>query len=134
MVACATYFTAAGAGICLAVAGLVLQGTLRNPMASPDLLGIGYGAGFGLAIAVLFIGDASGLSKLVVATIGALVVLSAIAGIGWRMAFQPERVLLVGVGGKHVPCSDDPASCQRQSTCSWPPELVFRFHGQYRLE
>ncbi len=24
--------------------------------------------------------------------------LSAIAGIGWRMAFQPERVLLVGVG------------------------------------
>ncbi|RRY07964.1 Fe(3+)-hydroxamate ABC transporter permease FhuB [Brucella anthropi] len=91
-------FTAAGAGICLAVAGLVLQGMLRNPMASPDLLGIGYGAGFGLAIAVLFIGDAGGFSKLVVASIGALVVLSAIAGIGWRMAFQPERVLLVGVG------------------------------------
>jgi ferric hydroxamate transport system permease protein len=91
-------FTAAGAGICLAVAGLVMQGTLRNPMASPDLLGIGYGAGFGLAIAVLFIGDADGFSKLAVAAIGALVVLSAIAGIGWRMAFQPERVLLVGVG------------------------------------
>ncbi|MFD1790238.1 Fe(3+)-hydroxamate ABC transporter permease FhuB [Ochrobactrum teleogrylli] len=91
-------FAAAGAGICLAVAGLVLQGTLRNTMASPDLLGIGYGAGFGLAIAVLFMGDASGFSKLAVATFGALVVLSVIAGIGWRTAFQPERVLLIGVG------------------------------------
>lgn len=91
-------FAAAGAGICLAVAGLILQGTLRNPMASPDLLGIGYGAGFGLAIAVLFLPDAGGMSKLFVASIGAFVVLTAISLIGWRMAFQPERVLLVGVG------------------------------------
>lgn len=89
---------AAGAGICLSVAGLILQGTLRNPMASPDLLGIGYGAGFGLAIAVLFLPDAGDMSKLIIASTGAFVVLALISLIGWRMAFQPERILLVGVG------------------------------------
>lgn len=91
-------FAAAGAGVCLAVAGVILQGTLRNPMASPDLLGIGYGAGVGLAVAVLFLPNSGGMSKLVVASIGAFAVLAAIALIGKRMAFQPERVLLVGVG------------------------------------
>lgn len=85
----------------------------------------------GLAIAVLFIGvQRRALSRKLVATIGALVVLSAIARMKLAYGVPAERVLLVGVGlGRHVPCSDDPASCQRPSTCSWPPELVFRFHN-----
>jgi iron complex transport system permease protein len=46
--------TASGmvAGTCLAVAGVLLQGATRNPLASPTLLGITSGAGFAVVIGV----------------------------------------------------------------------------------
>lgn len=40
------------AGACLAVAGVLLQGATRNPLASPTLLGITSGAGFAVVVAV----------------------------------------------------------------------------------
>ncbi|HLP84897.1 MAG TPA: iron chelate uptake ABC transporter family permease subunit, partial [Phycisphaerales bacterium] len=40
--------TAAVTGACLALAGTLLQGLLRNPLASPDLLGLASGAGLGV--------------------------------------------------------------------------------------
>lgn len=42
------------AGFSLAIAGSVLQGILRNPLASPYTLGIAHGAGFGAALAIIF--------------------------------------------------------------------------------
>lgn len=50
--------TAAGllAGACLAVAGVLLQGATRNPIASPSMLGITAGAGFGVVVAVAILG------------------------------------------------------------------------------
>jgi iron complex transport system permease protein len=41
----------AGVGASLAVAGVFLQCLLRNPLASPDLMGLGTGAGLGVTIA-----------------------------------------------------------------------------------
>src|SRR3546814_10216220 len=41
---------AAAAGICLAVAGLLPQRATRNPLASPGVLGIVDGAGFGVIL------------------------------------------------------------------------------------
>ena len=41
------------AGFGLAVAGTIMQGILRNPLASPYTLGIASGAGFGAALAIL---------------------------------------------------------------------------------
>ncbi|MFH0968063.1 MAG: iron ABC transporter permease [Methanobacteriota archaeon] len=38
----------------LSVAGAVYQSIFRNPMVSPDILGVSSGAGFGAAIAILF--------------------------------------------------------------------------------
>ncbi|WP_245920455.1 FecCD family ABC transporter permease [Methanospirillum stamsii] len=38
----------------LSVAGAVYQSLFRNPMVSPDILGVSSGAGFGAAIAILF--------------------------------------------------------------------------------
>ena len=40
-------------GCCLSAAGATYQGTFRNPMAAPDLLGASAGAGFGAALAIL---------------------------------------------------------------------------------
>lgn len=40
------------AGTCLAVAGVLLQGATRNPLASPTLLGITAGAGFAVVVSV----------------------------------------------------------------------------------
>jgi len=45
---------AAIVGIALAVAGVVLQGLLRNPMADPYVIGISSGAGLGASLAIAF--------------------------------------------------------------------------------
>lgn len=43
-------------GAALSVAGASFQGTFKNPLVSPDILGVSAGAGFGAAIAILFVG------------------------------------------------------------------------------
>jgi iron complex transport system permease protein len=42
------------AGGALSAAGVVYQGLFRNPMVSPDILGVSSGAGFGATLAILF--------------------------------------------------------------------------------
>lgn len=89
---------AAGAGACLAVAGLLVQKAMRNPLASPDFLGVGHGAGLGLVLAFMLL-PAGGLwSKLAVSVIGAGSMLALVAALARNAAFQPERTLLIGVG------------------------------------
>jgi len=43
-------------GASLAVSGAVFQGLFRNPLVSPDILGVSAGAGFGAALAILLVG------------------------------------------------------------------------------
>ena len=43
-------FMALFAGMALAVAGAVLQGIIKNPLASPDIIGISAGGGAGLLV------------------------------------------------------------------------------------
>ncbi|WP_421909659.1 iron chelate uptake ABC transporter family permease subunit [Methanolacinia petrolearia] len=45
-------------GAALAVAGAAFQGLFKNPLVSPDILGVSSGAGFGAALAILLIGNA----------------------------------------------------------------------------
>jgi iron complex transport system permease protein len=44
-----------GAG--LAISGAAFQGLFRNPLVSPNILGVSAGAGFGAALAILFFGN-----------------------------------------------------------------------------
>ncbi len=74
--------TALFAGASLAVAGLMLQTLFDNPLASPSILGIDTGAGLGVALVVLFIGQNRGqwsawsnITLIGSAFMGALVVL-----------------------------------------------------------
>jgi len=88
---------AAAAGAMLAAAGTILQRVTGNPLASPEILGVGTGAGVGLA-AVLFLFAAPDLgTQLAGSAIGAIAVLAAMLVIAGRSGFGPERLLLAGV-------------------------------------
>jgi iron complex transport system permease protein len=88
----------AGAGMCLALAGLLLQRLLRNPLASPDLLGITHGAGLALAIAFVILPTMGVATKLAITAGGAGAALLAVTLLGFRSMFEPSRMLLVGLG------------------------------------
>jgi len=92
------------AGAMLAAAGTILQRLTRNPLASPEVLGISAGAGVGLA-AVLFTQFAPSMNaRLVGAGAGVLLVLVILLSIAGRKAGEPERLLLGGLAAGAV-CS-----------------------------
>lgn len=77
--------TAMLAGAGLSVCGLLLQTTFNNPLADPSILGVSTGAGLGVAVVMLTVGNMFGtlfatsfsgyLSVLFAATIGAMAIL-----------------------------------------------------------
>lgn len=95
--------SALAAGWCLGLAGLLLQVLLRNPLASPWILGLSSGAGLGvmiaLAAAVLVGVDApTGGGLVVPAGCGALGALAITWWLGREGGvLEPLRLLLVGV-------------------------------------
>ena len=54
------FITAAAAGAGLAAAGVILQRLIRNPLASPDILGVSSGAAFAMVVSALYFGGAVG--------------------------------------------------------------------------
>lgn len=88
---------AAASGAMLAAAGVMVQRLTGNPLASPEVLGVGTGAGAGLT-AVLLINATAGLFwQLTGAAVGALGALLLILAVAARGRFGPERLLLGGV-------------------------------------
>ncbi|GAA2339719.1 iron ABC transporter permease [Dactylosporangium salmoneum] len=89
---------AVAAGAALALAGTVVQGTVRNPLAEPGLLGITAGAGLG-AVIVVTSGLAGGRPALIAAAVGTgLGTFALIALLAWRGGLLPDRFLLIGIG------------------------------------
>jgi iron complex transport system permease protein len=91
---------AAGVGAALAVAGVVFQALLRNPLADPFVLGVSGGAALG-GIAVLTLGSAVGLGYAFVppaAFVGALLALLLLLGVaGPQGRASATSLLLIGV-------------------------------------
>ncbi|MBE3000539.1 iron chelate uptake ABC transporter family permease subunit [Nocardiopsis sp. HNM0947] len=93
------------AGAALAAAGAITQTIMRNPLASPDLLGVTHGASAGV-VAVLALGGSYGAVSGPLAQIGApaVALLGGLAagalcyGLAWRSGIDGFRLLLVGVG------------------------------------
>ncbi len=52
-------FMALFVGSALAVSGTVFQGLFRNPLVSPDILGVSAGASFGAGMAILLVGNSA---------------------------------------------------------------------------
>lgn len=87
----------AGAG--LALAGALIQVTVRNPLAEPYILGISNGASVG-AVTVIVLGSAAvgGLSLHVAAFVGAVLACVAVSLLARKNgALSPTRMILAGV-------------------------------------
>ncbi|MEP7453859.1 Fe(3+)-hydroxamate ABC transporter permease FhuB [Phyllobacterium sp. SB3] len=86
----------AGAG--LALAGVLFQSVLRNPLAEPATLGISAGAQLALVTMTLFRPELAGsLSAEGVASLGATIAILLILAIGWSANLSPARVIVVGI-------------------------------------
>lgn len=83
-----------GAGF--GAAGAAFQSALRNPLASPDVLGISGGASAAAVTALLLLGwDGPAVS--LTALGGALLVAGLIGALAWRGGLAGQRFVLVGV-------------------------------------
>lgn len=77
-------------GAVLAAAGAALQSVFRNPLASPDLLGVSAGAALGAALAILLGWAVAGIQAAAFA--GGLVAVALVWAVGSRVALR-DRVL-----------------------------------------
>ncbi|PWI05999.1 hypothetical protein DIZ27_35720 [Streptomyces sp. NWU339] len=84
-------------GVSLGLGGALFQSISRNPLGSPDVLGLGQGATAGaLVMIVLFSGTANQVA--VGALIGGLVTGFAIYVLAWKRGVHGYRLVLVGIG------------------------------------
>ena len=85
------------AGFAFGAAGTTFQTMLRNPLASPDVIGISTGAGAAAVIAIIVLG-LNDTAVSVFALIGALVTAVVITLLSYRGGFAGIRFILIGIG------------------------------------
>jgi len=83
-------------GAALAMAGAIFQGVVRNPLVSPDIIGIDAGATL-FAVFWIVTGRTSWLLP-VAAFAGALLTAGVIYLLAWKGGVSPNRLILVGIG------------------------------------
>jgi iron complex transport system permease protein len=90
--------SAIAVGAALAVAGVLLQGALANPLASPDVIGVTGGAGFGATLVLLAFPEQAALVPLgaLVFGLAAAALVLVLGGAGPRGG-SIERVVLAGI-------------------------------------
>ncbi|GGO13848.1 FecCD family ABC transporter permease [Micromonospora parathelypteridis] len=85
-------------GAALAVAGALTQTFARNPLASPDVLGVTNGAAVG-AVAAIVLGGAVGAYGVPLAALGgAAISATLIYLLAWRRGIDGYRLVLIGLG------------------------------------
>ncbi len=84
-------------GLALGVAGAILQTISRNPLGSPDIVGLTTGAATGALVQIIVVG-ADTRAVALGALVGALVTAAAVYGLAWRHGVAGLRFVLVGVG------------------------------------
>ena len=83
-------------GAALAVAGVILQAVMRNPLASPGIIGVSSGAGVAAVTALMIFPALSGW-LIPIAFSGAFVTAMAVYLLAWKRGVEPVRLLLAGV-------------------------------------
>ncbi|MGV3467015.1 MAG: FecCD family ABC transporter permease [Heyndrickxia sp.] len=91
-------------GMALAVAGSILQGIIRNPLASPDIIGITGGASAAVVGFLAIFSNADNILTVsidwlpVAAFLGATVVAFLVYFLAWKNGVSPIRLVLIGIG------------------------------------
>lgn len=89
--------TALIAGAALSLSGLLLQQSLRNPLASPTTLGTSAGANLGVALAMLFLPTMQGYGRDTIAICGAALSACLVLSLSGRRGTSPLSVILAGL-------------------------------------
>lgn len=86
-------------GASLAASGAILQGMIRNPMASPDIVGVTGGASVAAVAFLTYMAGTVSIRLLpIAAMIGAAVVSITLYLLAWKKGVTPIRLILVGIG------------------------------------
>lgn len=86
-------------GAALGTAGAILQGIVRNPLTSPDLIGMTGGATLGAVCFIIFLAEKLSIVWMpLFAIIGAVAVTILIYLLAWRHGVTPLRLVLIGIG------------------------------------
>lgn len=88
--------SALGAGAALGLSGAIFQSLLRNPLASPDVIGFTAGASFGVLLAA----TTAAFGPMTGAALGGLAATAVTLGLAWGRGtgLDPLRVVLIGIG------------------------------------
>lgn len=84
-------------GVAFGTAGVIFQTLLRNPLASPDIIGISSGASAAAVFGIVFF-SLSEAAVSVAALVGALTTALAIYLLSRRGGFAGTRLILIGIG------------------------------------
>ncbi|QGQ45865.1 FecCD family ABC transporter permease [Metabacillus sediminilitoris] len=86
-------------GASLAVAGLIVQGIIRNPLASPDVIGVTGGASVCAVLFLTYFSDALGVQWTpIFAVIGAIMTFFIIYLFSLHPSITANRIVLIGIG------------------------------------
>ncbi|RNB83903.1 iron ABC transporter permease [Brevibacillus nitrificans] len=86
-------------GAALSVSGALLQGVVRNPLASPDIIGITGGAAFAAVAFITYTAGAVSVRWLPLAAFcGAALVSALIYFLAWNKGVTSTRLVLIGIG------------------------------------
>jgi iron complex transport system permease protein len=85
------------AGMSFGLGGVVFQTLLRNPLASPDIIGISAGASAAAVFAIVVLGW-SGPAVSLTAVIAGLALALLIYLLAWRDGVSGTRLILIGIG------------------------------------
>jgi iron complex transport system permease protein len=89
--------TAVLVGAAFGLSGAIFQSLARNPLASPDIIGITAGASASAVFVIVVIGG-TGLMVSAGALVGALITAAAIYVLAYRRGVSSYRLVLVGIG------------------------------------
>ncbi|KKB12642.1 ABC transporter permease [Devosia geojensis] len=85
------------AGLSFGMAGVAFQTMLRNPLASPDIVGVSSGASAAAVFAIVVL-SMKGPAVSVVAVLAGLAVALSVYGLSFRNGVAGTRLILVGIG------------------------------------
>ncbi|MDF2649690.1 MAG: yfhA 1 [Paenibacillus sp.] len=86
-------------GAALAISGALLQGVIRNPLASPDLLGVTGGASVAVVSFMTLSAGAFSIHWVpVIAIVGAFAAATLNYVLAWKRGVSPFRLVLIGIG------------------------------------